>query len=191
MNVIEKKLPGARVIEPDVYADERGDFREFWNAHDYAEHGLGMEFVQDNLSRSRPNVLRGLHFQNPNPQGKFVTALRGEVYDVFVDIRIDSPTFGEWEGVVLSEKNGRQLYVPEGFAHGFVVTGDTRALFHYKCTELYDPEAEGSIRWDDPGLGIDWPIDDPILSAKDRSAPLLEELPKEQMRFGAVSPQKR
>jgi dTDP-4-dehydrorhamnose 3,5-epimerase len=191
MNVIEKELPGVCVIEPDIYADERGDFRELWNARDYAEHGLEMEFVQDNLSRSQPNVLRGLHFQNPNPQGKLVTVLQGKVYDVVVDIRMDAPTFGEWEGITLSGKNGRQLYVPEGFAHGFVVTGDTRALFHYKCTEFYDPEAERAIRWDDPGLGIDWPVDDPTLSAKDRSALLLEKLPNEQMRFGAVSYQRR
>jgi dTDP-4-dehydrorhamnose 3,5-epimerase len=191
MNVIEKELPGVCVIEPDVYADERGDFRELWNARDYAEHGLEMEFVQDNLSRSQPHVLRGLHFQNPNPQGKLVTVLRGEVYDVIVDIRLGAPTFGEWEGVTLSRENGRQLYVPGGFAHGFVVTGDTRVLFHYKCTEFYDPEAEGSIRWDDSGLGIDWPVEDPILSVKDRSAPLLEELPEEQVRFGGVSSRRR
>lgn len=183
MNVIEKELPGVCVIEPDVYADERGDFRELWNARDYAEHGLGMEFVQDNLSRSRPNVLRGLHFQNPNPQGKLVTVFRGKVYDVFVDIRIDSSTFGEWEGVTLSGENGRQLYVPEGFAHGFVVTGDAPALFHYKCTEFYDPESEGTILWDDSELGVNWPTRSPILSDKDRSAQALSDLPENRLTF--------
>ncbi len=182
MDVFEGDLPGVRVIEPDVYADDRGAFMETWNARDYGKHGLDMTFVQDNLSRSRRHVLRGLHFQNPRPQGKLISVLRGEVYDVVVDIRADSETFGEWEGMTLSDENARQLYVPEGFAHGFVVTSD-EALFHYKCTDFYHPEAEGVIRWNDPGLNVEWPVDEPILSDRDRAAPLLEEVPSERFLF--------
>jgi dTDP-4-dehydrorhamnose 3,5-epimerase len=183
MNVTEGTLPGVRIIEPDVYTDARGAFFESWNARDYGRHGLDVTFVQDNLSRSKPGVLRGLHFQNPRPQGKLISVLQGEVYDVVVDIRADADTFGAWEGHTLSADNARQLYVPEGFAHGFVVTGDTDALFHYKCTDFYHPETEGVIRWDDPGLGIDWPVDDPLLSDRDRTAPGLDDLPETRLRF--------
>jgi len=183
MTVTETALPGLYVIDLDVYADERGDFRETWNAHAYAEQGLGSGFVQDNLSRSKPGVLRGLHFQNPHPQGKLITVLQGTVYDVAVDIRAGSGTFGEWHGTRLSAENARQLYVPEGFAHGFVVTGKTEALFHYKCTDVYAPEAEGTIRWDDPALGIDWPVEDPLLSEKDRTAPGVDALPDDRFDF--------
>ncbi len=182
MDVFDANLPGVRVVEPDVYADERGAFLETWNARDYGKHGLDVTFVQDNLSRSKHRVLRGLHFQNPRPQGKLISVLKGEVYDVVVDIRADSDTFGEWEGLTLSAQNARQLYVPEGFAHGFVVTSD-EALFHYKCTDFYHPETEGVIRWNDPALGIEWPVDDPILSERDEGAPLLESLPDERFAF--------
>jgi len=183
MEVYDGTLPGVRVIEPDVYADDRGAFLETWNARDYGKHGLDVTFVQDNLSRSRRHVLRGLHFQNPRPQGKLVSVLRGEVFDVIVDVRAESETFGEWEGTVLSAENARQLYVPEGFAHGFVVTGD-EALFHYKCTDFYHPESEDVIRWNDPALGIDWPVEQPVLSDRDREAPRLEDLPAERFAFG-------
>lgn len=184
MNVFDGDLPGVRVIEPDVYSDDRGAFLETWNARDYGKQGLNVTFVQDNLSRSRRHVLRGLHFQNPRPQGKLVSVLKGEVYDVVVDIRSEADTFGEWQGIVLSADNARQLYVPEGFAHGFVVTSD-EALFHYKCTDFYHPEAEGIIRWDDPSLGIEWPVKNPVLSDRDRNAPGIEEISSDRFSFNA------
>lgn len=188
MDVFDGDLPGVQVIEPDVYTDDRGAFQELWNAREYGRRGLNVTFVQDNLSRSQPRVLRGLHFQNPRPQGKLISVLQGTVYDVVVDIRADSDTFGAWEGHTLSAENGRQLYVPEGFAHGFVVTGETDALFHYKCTDFYHPEAEGVVRWDDPALAIDWPVDNPILSERDREAPPLEEVSQAQLSFGRSEP---
>lgn len=185
MDVSDAELPGVRIIHPDVYGDDRGSFMEAWNARDYGHHGLNVTFVQDNLSRSREGVLRGLHFQNPRPQAKLISVFHGEVYDVIVDVRMGSDTFGEWEGRLLSAENARQLYVPEGYAHGFVVTsGD--ALFHYKCTDFYHPEADRTIRWDDPQLGIDWPMADPILSEKDVDAPLLDEMPREALQFDDV-----
>lgn len=182
MDVFDSSLPGVRVIEPEVFTDDRGSFREMWNARDYGKHGLDVAFVQDNLSRSSRHVLRGLHFQNPRPQGKLISVLKGEVYDVVVDIRSDSDTFGEWEGTMLSGEGAQQLYVPEGYAHGFIVTSE-EALFHYKCTDFYHPEAEGVIRWDDPDLGIEWPVDEPILSERDREAPRLEEVPSARFSF--------
>lgn len=182
MDVFDASLPGVRVIEPDVYSDRRGSFMETWNARDYGKHGLNVTFVQDNLSRSRRHVLRGLHFQNPRPQAKLISVLKGEVYDVVVDVRTDSNTFSKWEGMVLSAENARQLYVPEGFAHGFVVTS-AEALFHYKCTDFYHPEAEQVIHWADPGLGIDWPIDEPLLSDRDEAAPTLEDVSTECLSF--------
>jgi len=185
MDVFETDLPGVRIIEPDVYSDDRGAFMETWSARAYGKHGLDVAFVQDNLSRSRRHVLRGLHFQNPRPQGKLISVLKGQVYDVVVDIRAQSETFGEWEGTVLSSDNARQLYVPEGFAHGFVVTSE-EALFHYKCTDFYHPETEGVICWDDPELGIEWPVEEPILSDRDREAPRLSELPGEKTQFGTT-----
>ena len=187
MDVFDGDLPGVRVIEPDVYSDERGAFLETWNAREYGRHGLDVAFVQDNLSRSRRHVLRGLHFQNPRPQGKLISVVRGEVFDVVVDVRSGADTFGEWEGTVLSAENARQLYVPEGFAHGFVVTSE-EALFHYKCTDFYHPETEGVIRWNDPALGIDWPVDEPVLSDRDREAPLLEDVPEGKLVFGTHQP---
>lgn len=155
---------------------------EMWNADRYHMSGLDVGFVQDNLSRSKSGVLRGLHFQNPQPQGKLVTVLQGEVYDAIVDLRSDSPTYKEWFGITLSAEEPTQLYVPEGCAHGFLVTGDT-ALFHYKCTDSYAPNAEWSIRWNDPEIGIEWPVSDPILSDADAAAPYLHDLPEEALRF--------
>lgn len=186
MEVIETKLPGALVIEPKVFGDERGFFMETWNDARYREAGLPYEFVQDNLSFSQHGVLRGLHFQNPNQQGKLVFVLQGEVFDVAVDIRVGSPHFGEWTGTILSAENKRQFYVPEGFAHGFVVTGDA-ALFAYKCTDRYNGSAEGSMLWNDPEIGIEWPVEDPALSEKDRKAPRLSGLSEERLpRFGST-----
>ncbi len=180
MKAVETELPGVLILEPVVYGDERGCFMETWNKRRYEGLGVPTNFVQDNLSCSMRGVLRGLHFQNPNAQGKLVSVLRGEVFDVVVDVRVGSPTFGQWAGVTLSSENKRQLYVPEGFAHGFVVTAED-ALFSYKCTAYYDPEAEHSLLWNDPDLGIDWPIEIPVLSAKDGSAPRLSEIPKERL----------
>lgn len=182
MNIFDGDLPGVRVIEPDVYSDDRGSFFEIWNARDYGKQGLNVTFVQDNFSRSRRHVLRGLHFQNPRPQGKLVSVLKGEVYDVVVDVRSDSETFGQWQGMVLSADNARQLYIPEGFAHGFVVTSD-EALFYYKCTDFYHPETGVAIRWDDPSLGIEWPVENPVLSDRDRTAPEMDEISPDRFSF--------
>jgi dTDP-4-dehydrorhamnose 3,5-epimerase len=177
VNVVETKLPGVLIVEPDVFGDERGFFMEGYNGRRYEEAGLPNRFVQDNLSFSARGVLRGLHFQNPQPQGKLVCVLRGEVFDVAVDIRVGSPTFGEWTGVTLSAENKRQFYVPPDFAHGFVVTSEA-ALFFYKCTDYYNREAEGAVLWNDPDIGIEWPVAEPILSEKDRAAPLLKAMPE-------------
>lgn len=173
-----RRLPPFRdvlVIEPDVYGDDRGFFLETWQRDRYAEAGVGGPFVQDNHSRSARGVLRGLHFQMPRPQGKLVQVLRGEVFDVAVDVRIGSPTFGRWAGCRLSDDDHHQMWVPEGFAHGFLALSD-RADFHYKCTDFYAPEAERTLRWDDPDVGVDWPIDGPVVSEKDAGGASLEEL---------------
>lgn len=180
MEVTETKLPGVLVVEPKVFGDERGFFMETWNEARYKEAGLPVAFVQDNLSFSRYGVLRGLHFQNPSQQGKLVYVLQGEVFDVAVDIRRGSPTFGEWTATTLSAENKRQFYVPEGFAHGFVVLSDV-ALFAYKCTDFYNGPAEASILWNDSEIGIEWPIETPTLSDKDRGAPLLSEMSNGQL----------
>lgn len=179
MNVIETKLSGCVIIEPKVFGDHRGFFLETFQAKRYAEEaGIMLPFVQDNHSRSTKGVLRGLHFQKTKPQGKLVRVVRGEVFDVAVDIRPESKTFGQWEGVILSEENKRQFWVPPHFAHGFVVLSDT-ADFEYKCTDYYDPNDEGSIDWNDPDIGIDWPIaDDLNLSEKDIAAPSFQEFCK-------------
>jgi dTDP-4-dehydrorhamnose 3,5-epimerase len=177
MNVVETSLPGVLILEPRVFGDERGFFMETWNAGRYEEAGLPARFVQDNLSYSARGVLRGLHFQNPQPQGKIVSVLRGEVFDVAVDIRVGSPTFGEWTGVTLSAENKRQFYVPPDFAHGFVVTGED-AMFFYKCTDYYAPSSEGTVLWNDPDIGIEWPTASPTLSEKDGRAPLLRDMPE-------------
>ena len=180
MNIIETDLPGALIIEPKVFGDERGFFMESWNQARYAEAGMPEQFVQDNLSFSRRGVLRGLHFQNPNGQGKLVYVLQGEVFDVAVDIRLGSPTFGKSVSVELSADNKRQFYIPPGFAHGFCVTSET-ALFAYKCTTFYDPKSEGSILWNDPMLAIAWPVTDPELSVKDVAGIPLTEFPRERI----------
>jgi len=176
MNVIKTKLDDCVIIEPKVFGDERGFFLETFQAERYtSEAGITLPIVQDNHSRSSKSVLRGLHFQKTKPQGKLVRVVRGQVYDVAVDIRNGSPTYGQWEGLILSEENKTQLWVPPGFAHGFVVLSDT-ADFEYKCTDYYDPSDEGSILWNDSDLDIPWPIDNPILSNKDASADRLADL---------------
>jgi dTDP-4-dehydrorhamnose 3,5-epimerase len=180
MNIEATCLPGVLLIKPEVFGDARGFFLESWNRRRYAEAGLDRDFVQDNLSFSRRGILRGLHFQNPGPQGKLVQVLRGEVFDVAVDIRVGSPSFGQWYGTVLSEENHHQLYVPENFAHGFCVTSET-ALFAYKCTDFYRPANEHSLLWNDPDIGIAWPIDSPELSAKDQAGRRLQDFPPESL----------
>ncbi len=178
MKVIETSLPGMLIIDPDVFGDSRGFFMETYNEARYRDAGLPRRFVQDNLSSSARGVLRGLHYQNPDAQGKLLYVLSGEVFDVAVDIRVGSPTFGEWVGVTLSGENHRQLWVPEGFAHGFQVTSEN-ALIAYKCTAPYNREAEGAVLWNDPEIGIEWPIEKPTLSEKDRNAPRLREVPED------------
>jgi dTDP-4-dehydrorhamnose 3,5-epimerase len=176
MKISHSKLEGCVIIEPRVFGDERGFFLETYQAVRYEqEAGIDLPFIQDNHSRSARGVLRGLHFQKTKPQGKLVRVVRGEVYDVAVDIRKGSATFGEWEGVILSEDNKKQFWVPPGFAHGFVVLSDT-ADFEYKCTDYYDRSDEGSILWSDPDLNIPWPIANPVLSTKDESAKRLVDL---------------
>jgi len=176
MNVTETALPGVLIIEPKVFPDARGFFVETYNKDRYVSCGLNLEFVQDNLSYSSKGVLRGLHYQKPFAQGKLVQVLQGEVWDVAVDIRYGSPKFGEWTAVTLSSENKKQFYVPPGFAHGFCVLSET-ALFTYKCTDFYHPECDGGFRWDDPDLGINWPITAPILSEKDGKLPFLRDIP--------------
>ncbi len=168
MNVIECDIAGPLIIEPRVFGDERGFFMESWNAASFAAAGLDLNFVQDNHSRSQKGVLRGMHFQNPNPQGKLVRVVRGAVFDAIVDLRKSSPTFGKWTGVVLSAENQRMFWVPEGFAHGFLTLEDDTD-FLYKCTSAYEPHNECSLAWDDQTVGIEWPLDgiEPRLSAKD------------------------
>lgn len=180
MYITETTLPGVRLIEPKSFGDERGYFMETWNQARYAEIGIKERFVQDNLSFSRRGVVRGLHFQHPHGQGKLVYVLQGEVFDVAVDIRVGSPTFGKTAVAVLSSENRRQFYIPPGFAHGFCVTSET-ALFAYKCTEYYDAAAEASLLWNDPALAIDWPVHSPELSFKDRTALALNEFPAERL----------
>lgn len=180
MKVIETSLQGCKVIEPAVFGDERGFFYETWNAERFAEHGLPTRFVQCNVSSSANGVLRGLHYQWPRPQGKLVSVLEGEVYDVAVDIRRGSPTFGRWEAVVLSADNKRQFWIPEGFAHGFAVLSE-RALFSYLCTDTYVKEADAGIRWNDADIAVDWPISAPTLSAKDETAPFLKDIAEDRL----------
>ena len=180
MEVFDTELPGVLVLEPKVFGDARGFFLETWNRVHYEQAGIQAEFVQDNLSFSGKGTLRGLHFQNPNAQGKLVQVIQGEVYDVAVDIRQGSPTFGKWVGITLSAENRRQVFIPAGFAHGFCVTSD-HALFSYKCTDFYNPKAEVSIIWNDPDIGIDWPVTEPELSEKDRLANRLSQLPLDKL----------
>lgn len=180
MKVIETGLPGCRVIEPAVFGDDRGFFFEGWNAERFAQHGLPARFVQSNVSSSARGVVRGLHYQWPRPQGKLVSVMEGEVYDVAVDIRRGSPHFGRWVAVILSAENKRQLWIPEGFAHGFAVLSE-RAVFSYLCTEVYDREADAAICWNDGDIAIDWPVSAPLLSEKDLRAPLLGDVAVERL----------
>lgn len=180
MKIVETALPGCVVIDPAVFGDDRGFFFENWNAERFGQHGLPTRFVQSNVSSSSRGVLRGLHYQWPNPQGKLVSVLEGEVYDVAVDIRRGSPTFGQWEAVLLSAENKRQFWIPEGFAHGFAVLSE-RAVFSYLCTAGYDKAADAGVRWNDPAIGIDWPVTAPLLSGKDDVAPLLAEVAPERL----------
>ncbi|AXU48552.1 dTDP-4-dehydrorhamnose 3,5-epimerase [Clostridioides difficile] len=169
-NFINTKIDGLYIIEPNVFCDERGYFMESYNKKDFKEHGLDMCFVQDNESSSRKGVLRGMHFQTKYPQGKLVKVTEGEVFDVAVDLRKDSQTFGKWEGVTLSDKNKKQFYIPEGFAHGFLVLSE-KAVFSYKCTNYYHPEFESGFMWNDKQISIEWPlegIEEILLSAKDK-----------------------
>ena len=170
-------LPGVVIVEPKVFSDERGFFVENFNARDFEEAGLPTDFVQDNHSRSVRGVLRGLHYQYPAWQGKLARVLAGEVFDVAVDIRRSSLNFGRWFGIKLTADNHKQLYIPAGFAHGFCVLSPV-AEMAYKCTALYKPSQDACVRWDDPDIGIDWPIGDPILSPKDAAAPRLADLPE-------------
>jgi dTDP-4-dehydrorhamnose 3,5-epimerase len=176
MKVIKTDISGVLIIEPKVFGDSRGYFLESYSQQRYEEAGISGNFIQDNLSFSCRGVLRGLHFQNPNAQGKLVSAPMGEVFDVAVDIRLGSPTFGKWVGVHLSRENNRQLWIPPGLAHGFVVLSET-ALFSYKCTEYYTPQNEHCILWDDPDIGIEWPLAEGIkLSTKDQAGIKLADI---------------
>jgi dTDP-4-dehydrorhamnose 3,5-epimerase len=175
MKILQTEIPGVVVFEPKVFGDERGFFIETFQVPRYAAHGLDRPFLQDNLSRSRRGILRGLHLQNPRNQGKLVSVLRGRVLDVAVDVRVGSPTFGRHVAVELGDDTFRQLWVPRGFAHGFVVLSEV-ADFFYRCDELYSPADEIVIRWNDPALKIDWRIEAPTLSARDANAPLLSEI---------------
>jgi dTDP-4-dehydrorhamnose 3,5-epimerase len=180
MNVITCDIPGLMVVEPKVFGDGRGFFMETWNRQRYREAGLDWDFVQDNVSLSRRGILRGLHFQNPAPQGKLVFALQGEVFDAAVDLRRSSPTFGRWYGLHLSAENKRQFFIPPGFAHGFAVLSET-ALFAYKCTEFYTPQHELTLAWNDPDIGITWPLENPQLSDKDLRGVRLKDLPPDRL----------
>ncbi|GAB2625756.1 dTDP-4-dehydrorhamnose 3,5-epimerase [Novilysobacter erysipheiresistens] len=180
MKVIETALPGCLVIEPKVFNDARGFFQETWNRERYAPHGIGPDFVQSSLSRSARGVLRGLHYQWPNPQGKLVSVQEGEVYDVAVDIRRGSPMFGRWTAVTLSAENKRQVWIPPGFAHGFIAVSEF-AQISYLCTAAYDASTDANVAWNDAELGIDWPVNSPMLSTKDAAAPLLKDVAADRL----------
>ena len=180
MRVLETGLDGVVIIEPSVHGDERGFFKESWKASSYGSHGLPVSFAQANISRSARGVLRGLHYQYRQPQGKLVSVLEGRIFDVAVDIRTGSPSFAQWAGVELTADNHRQLYVPEGFAHGFIVLSSS-ALFHYHCTTEYAPEYDAGIAWNDPDIGVKWPLQPEAVSAKDLDAPFLRDVPVERL----------
>lgn len=181
MNVIETKIPGVLILEPKVFGDARGFFMETWQQQRYAGIDISGPFVQDNLSFSSRGVLRGLHYQQPHTQGKLVSVIQGEVFDVAVDIRRGSATFGQWVGVSLSGDNHRQFWIPPGFAHGFCVLSDT-AYFTYKCTDVYTPRAEGGIAWNDPDISIEWPLAvRVVLSEKDQAYPRLRDIPPDRL----------
>jgi len=178
VRVIETKLPGVLIVEPEVHQDQRGFFLESYSQRRYEAQGITPRFVQDNHSRSARNTLRGLHYQTPPGQAKLVRVVVGEVFDVAVDIRFGSPTFGQWVGVTLSAENKRQLYIPVGFAHGFCVTSES-AEFLYKVSSYYDPSAERGLAWNDPALAIAWPTSEPILSERDRHHPTLAQIKRD------------
>ena len=180
MNLKETKLQGVLILEPKVFSDDRGFFSEMWNSRRYEGVGITDHFVQDNVVFSKKGVLRGLHFQYPQSQGKLVQVLSGEVMDVAVDIRLGSPAFGQWVSEILSEANHRQMYIPPGFAHGYCVLSET-AIFSYKCTDYYNASTESGIIWNDPDLNIDWPIKEPVLSPKDAKCSRLKDLPPEKL----------
>lgn len=180
MKTVPTRLPECVVIEPAVYGDARGEFYELWNATRYAKIGLPTQFVQSNVSTSTKGVLRGLHYQWPRPQGKLVSVLLGEVYDVAVDIRRGSPHFGQAAAVMLTAENKRQFWIPEGFAHGFVVLSD-RAVFSYLCTDVFCQEYDAAVRWNDAMIAVDWPVETPLLSAKDTVAPFLAEISPDRL----------
>ena len=180
MKITTMSLPEVLLVEPQRFGDARGYFLETWREERYREAGINLSFVQDNLSRSMRGILRGLHLQHPNDQGKLVYVLVGEVFDVAVDVRVGSPNFGKWTGALLSSEDHRQLWIPPGFAHGFCVTSET-ALFAYKCTELYSPQHELTLAWDDPDLGIRWPLENPQLSEKDKRGRRLKDLPADRL----------
>jgi dTDP-4-dehydrorhamnose 3,5-epimerase len=180
VRVIETDLPGCLVFEPQVFSDERGVFFENWNKQSFSKIGLNIEIAQANISVSKRGVLRGLHYQWPKPQGKLIQVLQGEVYDVAVDIRSDSPHFSRWTAAVLSAENKRQFWIPEGFAHGFVALSED-AVFSYLCTETYDPSCDASLRWNDARFAIDWPVSAPLLSKKDANAPFLDDIPQDRL----------
>ncbi|MEQ9502458.1 MAG: dTDP-4-dehydrorhamnose 3,5-epimerase [Deltaproteobacteria bacterium] len=174
MNVVETELPGVKIIEPRIFEDKRGFFLEVYNEARYHEAGIDIRWLQDNHSKSRKGTLRGLHYQVENAQDKLVWAVKGEAFDVAVDIRPGSATFGKWTGVVLSAEKKNQILVPKGFAHGFCVLSDECEIM-YKCSDVYNREGEGGIIWNDPTIGIDWPISEPILSDKDAALPTLDK----------------
>ena len=180
MKIVETRLPGCVVLEPAVYGDTRGFFYETWNAERFGKTGLPTHFVQSNVSLSARNVVRGLHYQWPRPQGKLVSVLQGEVFDVAVDLRRGSPSFGQWDAAVLSAENKKQIWIPEGFAHGFAVLSES-AVFNYLCTDVYVKEVDSGVRWNDPAIGIDWPVQEPVLSEKDRRAPLLADISTDRL----------
>jgi dTDP-4-dehydrorhamnose 3,5-epimerase len=181
MEVTPTKIPEVLLLNPQRFGDQRGWFMESWQAERYEQLGIPKGFVQDNQAYSQKGVLRGLHIQNPHGQGKLVQVIRGKVFDVAVDVRLGSPWFGQWVGIQLSETNHQQLFVPVGFAHGYMVLSED-ALFTYKCTDYYHPETQFSIRWDDPQIGIDWPDGlTPLLAEKDRDAPLLSDIPENRL----------
>lgn len=183
MKFEKTRLDGVLSITPQVFGDARGKFFELWQVKKYADFGIALPFVQDNVSRSTKGVLRGLHFQNPRPQGKLVSVLFGSVYDVVVDVKQGSPCFGEWYGEMLSSENNKQLWIPPGFAHGFYVTSDI-AIFAYKCTEFYDPKSEVSVLWNDPKIDVSWPEGEKIVSVKDSFGLRLADIPSAKLSFG-------
>jgi len=180
MKVLETSLPGCVIIEQAVFADPRGFFFESWNSERFEAHGLPGKFVQSNVSSSSRGVLRGLHYQWPRPQGKLISVIEGEVYDVAVDLRRGSPYFGQWTSTILDSTSKRQLWIPEGFAHGFAVLSD-RAVFSYLCTDVYVRDSDAGVRWNDPTIGIEWPFSSPLLSDKDAQAPVLAAVAAERL----------